>query len=134
MRWIILVICLVFISGCTEKQRTGPDLNEQETATGSNQEDTVSEQEINDTVLEIAQKDSSVSSFISEYNYSYEITVLDEKTIEPLAEKYPVIYDGLPEKPLYRIEYQNGKGLLVIVDLENETVLRSFRTTGVTLQ
>lgn len=128
------MICLVFISGCTEKQRTGPDLNEQETVTGSNQEDTVSEQEINDTVLEIAQKDSSVSSFISEYNYSYEITVLDTKAIEPLAEEYPVIYDGLPEKTLYRIEYQNGKGMLVIVDLENETVLRSFRTTGVTLQ
>lgn len=132
MRWIILVICLVFISGCTEKQ-TEKTLNEQETVT-ANDQDTVPEQEMNETILDIAQKDSSVSSFISEYSYSYEITVLDTKTIEPLAEKYPVIYDGLPEKPLYRIEYQNGKGMLVIVDLENETVLRSFRTTGVALQ
>ena len=128
------MICLVFISGCSEKQ-TEKTLNEQETVKGSNLEDMLSEQEMNDTVLEIAQRDSSVSSFISNNpSYSYEITVLDTKTIEPLAEKYPVIYDGLPEKTLYRIEYQNGKGMLVIVDLENETVLRSFRTTGVSLQ
>ncbi len=133
MRWIILVICFVFISGCTEKQAE-KTLNEQETVT-ANDQDTVSEQEMNETILDIAQKDSSVSSFISNNpSYSYEITVLDEKTMEPLAEKYPVVYDGLPEKPLYRIEYQNGKGMLAIVDLENETVLRSFRTTGVTLK
>jgi ABC-type glycerol-3-phosphate transport system substrate-binding protein len=86
-------------------------------------------------LLELAAQEPEVSAFIAENpGYHYEITVLPPANITQLSKKYPVIYGNLPNATLYQIEYTDGRGLLVIVDLENETVVRSFRTTGVSLE
>ncbi len=86
-------------------------------------------------LLEIAIQEPTVASFITENpDYAYEITALSPEDITGLAEKYPVIYGNLPSKTLYRIEYKGQRGVLVIVDMEGVAVLRSFRTTGVSLE
>jgi hypothetical protein len=92
-------------------------------------------EEIADTLLELAAQEPEVGSFIAENpEYHYEITVLPPANITHLSNKYPVIYGNLPNKTLYKIDYTNGRGMLVIVDLENETVLKHFRTAGVSLE
>lgn len=87
---------------------------------------------INKSILEIASLSPEVNSTISK-NASYEITELSTEDIIILSKKYPVIYDNLPYKRLYRIDYKGEKGMLVIVDLEKKKVLRYFRTAGVSL-
>lgn len=72
-------------------------------------------------------------AFISD-NPSYEVEVaeLDPATVKNLARDFPVIYEELPEKILYRVEYKSGeKGLLLIVDMEKMQVLKSFSTIGI---
>jgi hypothetical protein len=93
------------------------------------------EQAGEDELLAIAAQEPEVSAFIAENpEYHYEITVLPPANLTELAQRYPVIYGNLPSTTLYQIEYTNGRGLLVIVDLENETVVRYFRTAGVSLE
>ena len=92
-------------------------------------------QEIANKLLELAAQEPEVGSFIAENpDYQYEITVLHPENITQMSKKYPVIYGNLPDKTLYKIDYKNGRGMLVIVDLENETVLKHFRTAGVSVE
>lgn len=92
-------------------------------------------QEMDDTLLELAAHEPEVGSFIAENpDYRYEITVLYPENITQMSKTYPVIYGNLPNKTLYRIEYMNDRGMLVIVDLENESVLKHFRTAGVSVE
>lgn len=92
-------------------------------------------QEMDDTLLELAAQEPEVGSFIAENrDYQYEITVLYPENITQMSKKYPVIYGNLPNKTLYRIDYKNGRGMLLIVDLENGEVLKHFRTAGVSVE
>ena len=84
-------------------------------------------------ILAVAMNASFVGEFITE-DCQYEITVLHPDNITKLSNDYPVIYGDLPEKTLYRIDYTNGRGMLVIVDMENKMVLRHFMTSGVNLE
>ena len=88
--------------------------------------------EMNKGLLEIAASEPEVASVIGE-NPAYEVTALSPENITQLSEKYPVIYGNLPDKTLYRVDFNNGTGMLVIVDMENKKVLRYFRTGGVSL-
>jgi len=86
-----------------------------------------------DQILAVAMNASFLDEFITE-DCRYEITVLHPGNITKLSEEYPVIYGDLPEKTLYRIDYTNGRGMLVIVDMEDKMVLRHFMTSGVNLE
>jgi len=90
-------------------------------------------EEMADKLLERAAQEPEVSQFITENpDYQYAITVLHPDNITQLSKKYPVIYGNLPNKTLYRIDYtNNGRGMLVIVDQEDEAVVRYFRTAEV---
>jgi hypothetical protein len=91
-------------------------------------------QEVQNELLAVAVQYPEVSAFIAEKPaYHYEITVLSPANLTALARTYPVIYGNLPNTTLYQIDYIDGQGLLVIVDLGNKTVVRYFRTTGVQL-
>ncbi len=93
------------------------------------------DQKINDTLLEIAGHEPQVVSYISNNpNYHVGISILPQETIMELSKNYPAIYGNLPAKQLYKIEYKSGKGMLVIVDLENKKILRYFRTFNVTME
>ena len=86
-------------------------------------------------LLAIAAQHPEVSAYIAENPaYQYEITLLTPANLTELAQTYPVIYGNLPNATLYQIDYTDGRGLLVIVDLENESVVRYFRTAGVSLE
>lgn len=92
-------------------------------------------QKTNESLLEIAGQEPQVASFLSKNpDYHVEISVLTEETIMNLSKKSPAIYGKLPPKQLYTIEYNSGRGMLVIVDLENKKVLRYFRIADVTLE
>ena len=86
-----------------------------------------------DHILAVAMNASFADEFITE-DCQYEITVLHPDNITKLSKEYPVIYGDLPEKTLHRIDYTNGRGMLVIVDMENKMVLRHFMTSGVNLE
>jgi len=111
----MVLVLFAIGSGCIEKANDNPE-----------------DQLINESVLEIASLSPEVKSTISN-NTSYDITTLSSGDLIILSKKYPVIYDNLPDKTLYRVEYKGDKGMLVIVDLENKKVLRFFRTAGVSL-
>jgi hypothetical protein len=86
-------------------------------------------------VLQVANQSPEVQLFVAE-NPGYEATVsaLAPENTSSLAEKYPVLYGGLPNKTLYKVEYKkDAKGILVIVDVEDAKVLKYFQTTGVVL-
>lgn len=117
-RLVLAVVLLAYVSGCIAEEK----ISIQPSTEGNN---------VNNSVLEIASKDPEVSSLIAQ---SYEITILYPKNITQLSQKYPAIYGSLPDKTLYRIDYRGERGMLVIVDLENKTVLRYFRTAGVILE
>ena len=87
-------------------------------------------------LIRIASQDSRVQSFTAaEPSYSRDITVLEPENIAELSKTQPVMYGGLPGKILYKIEYRSdGKGILVIVDLEERKVLKYFRLVGVSLE
>lgn len=91
---------------------------------------------IADRLLERAAQEPEVGKFIAENpDYPYAITVLHPDNITQLSKKYPVIYGNVPNKTLYQIDYtNNGRGMLVIVDLEDKAVVRYFRTAGVNLE
>lgn len=89
-----------------------------------------------DTILEIAGQEPEAAAFIIRNpDYTASVTALEPKDLAVLAEKYPVVYAGLPEgKTLYRVDYHAGdRGMLVIVDPDRKEVLRYFSTTGITL-
>ena len=86
-----------------------------------------------DQILAVVMNASFADEFITE-DCQYEITVLHPDNITKLSKEYPVIYGDLPEKTLHRIDYTNGRGMLVIVDMENKMVLRHFMTSGVNLE
>jgi hypothetical protein len=86
-----------------------------------------------DQILAVAMNASFLDEFITE-DCRYEITVLHPDNLTKLSKEYPVIYGDLPEKTLHRIDYTNGRGMLVIVDMENKMVLRHFMTSGVNLE
>jgi len=85
-----------------------------------------------DQILAVAMNASFADEFITE-DCRYDITVLHPDNLTNLSNEYPVIYGNLPEKTLYRIDYTNGRGMLVIVDMEDKMVLRHFMTSGVNL-
>ena len=86
-------------------------------------------------LLAVAKNSPFVNQFVTENpDCHHEITLLPPERVTQQSETYPVIYGNLPNKTLYRIDYKNGRGLFVIVDLENETVLRYFRTAGVSVE
>ncbi len=122
---LAMTVLLTVLSGCTSE--------EGKKAT-SIPEEHVSALDIDTRLLETASKEPQVASFIAENpGYRYEITVLAPEDIEGLATKYPVIYEDLPDKTLYKIDYIHDKGMLVIIDLDKEEVLKYFRTSGVSL-
>jgi len=86
-----------------------------------------------DHILAVVMNASFADEFITDA-CQYEITILHPDNITKLSKDYPVIYGDLPEKTLYRIDYTNGRGMLVIVDMENKMVLRHFMTSGVNLE
>lgn len=128
MRPLLLAIALASFSGCIDgEEREGSQPSPEPSAP-------LETQQLDSVLLEIAGQEAAVASFIAENpGYSYEVTVLTPENLTELSEKYPVVYGNLPRKTLYRVEYRNGEGLLVIVDLEDKEVLRYFRTVGVSL-
>jgi hypothetical protein len=111
---------LTYGSGCITDEK----LSIQPSTEGNN---------VNDSLIEIVSKYKAVSSLIPN-NQSFKITVLYPENMTQLSKKYPVIYGSLPNKTLYRIDYMSQRGMLVIVDLENKTVLRYFMTAGVIME
>ncbi len=125
---IVALIAVVTYSGSCITDDGSPPSTEHEGLQGT-------EQAVEDEVLAIAAQHPNVSAYIAENpGYHYEISVLPPANLTELAQRYPVIYGNLPSTTLYQIDYTDGRGLLVIVDLENETVVRYFRTAGVSLE
>jgi hypothetical protein len=130
MRRTILVLALMAMAagsgGCIGED--GPP------STTGDQQVQVSMQ-TDEQILAIAAQHPEVNAYLVENPaYRYEITRLTPANLTELTETYPVIYGNLPNATLYQIDYTDGRGLLVIVDLENETVVRYFRTAGVSLK
>jgi hypothetical protein len=130
MRRAMLMLALMAIvaggGGCIAKD--GPPLT-----TGDQQ--VQESMQTDEQLLAIAAQHPEVNTYLTENPaYQYEITLLTPVNITELAQTYPVIYGNLQNTTLYQIDYTDGRGLLVIVDLENETVVRYFRTTGVSLK
>ena len=124
---VALIVVVTYGGGCITDDGS-PPATEHEGLEGA-------EQAVEDEVLAIAAQELEVSAFIAENpGYHYEITALPPENLTEMAQTYPVIYGNLPSTTLYQIEYTDGRGLLVIVDLENETVVRYFRTAGVSLE
>lgn len=108
----LLLVAAVVSSGCVAEKNAG----------------------LNKSLLEIVSSDPGVSLFLTQNpDIHPEITELSLQTIAQLSKKYPVIYGNLPSKTLYRLDFKDGNGLLVVVDLENKKVLKYFRTGGVSL-
>lgn len=123
---IALVALVTYSLGCIAEEESGGS------QPSSEKQEMPETEERADKLLELATQEPEVSSFIAENtDYHHEITVLHPENITQLSKKYPVIYGNLPNKTLYKIEYENGREMLVIVDLEDEAVLRYFRTAGV---
>ncbi len=61
----------------------------------------------------------------------YKITLLTPENLTVLARKYPVIYGNLPNRTLYQIKTEKQ---LIIVDVEEKKVLRSFRVVNIELE
>ena len=132
MHRVVMTLCTVLsIIGCVASplEETVNQIQPEETAIG--QGISIAD---DSTVLYIANQEPNVASFIAENSdYQYEVSVLGLDEIGELADKYPVIYANLPKKVLYQVDYKNSRGLLVIVDVEGEKVLKHFRTAGVKL-
>lgn len=127
MRHLLLIIALITVAVCS----SGCITNDKSEGSQSLSE----EREINKGLVKIAGQEPDVGTFITNNpDYYPEITVLNPDNITQLSKKYPVIYDNLPNKTLYKIDYRGDNGVLVIIDLENEEVLRYFRTAGVSLE
>jgi hypothetical protein len=125
---LLTMVLVAYGAGCITEE----DAGSQHPAETQEMQET---EEMADKLLELAAQEPEVGAFITENpEYHYEITVLPPANITQLSKKYPVIYGNLPSRTLYQIEYTNSGGMLVIVDLENETVLKQFRTAGVSLE
>jgi hypothetical protein len=130
MRCAILMLALmtmvVVSGGCIAEDGTPPDAGGQQVQASLPTEE---------QLLVIAAQHPDVHAYIAENPVrQYEITRLTSANLTELAQRYPVIYGNLPNATLYQIDYTDGRGMLVIVDLENETVVRYFRTAGVSLE
>jgi len=127
IRHLLLTIALITLAACS----TGCITNDKT----EDSQSLLEGHKINERLVEIAGQEPDVGTFITNnLDYYPEITVLDPDNITQLSKKYPVIYDNLPNKTLYKIDYRGDNGVLVIIDLENEEVLRYFRTAGVSLE
>lgn len=84
---------------------------------------------------EIASKHPEVAAFLKENpNAFVQSRLLTATNKTELAERYPVIYGNLPDHTIYEVDYQIGnRGLLVITDSQNQSVVRVFKTTGIIL-
>jgi hypothetical protein len=127
MRCAILMLALMAMAagsgGCIAEDSPPPEAGDQQV-----QESMQTDEQL----LQIAAQHSEVSAYILENPaHHYEITRLTPVNLTGLAQTYPVIYGNLPNTSLYQIDYTDGRGLLVIVDLENETVVRSFSNTRI---
>lgn len=82
-------------------------------------------------VLEIAEKDENVIQFKQENpDATSKVSILEPEQIKEDAKKYPAIYGDLPEKRLYEVNYNAaGIGLMLIIDVEEEAVLKVFSTS-----
>jgi hypothetical protein len=130
MRCAILVLALMAMAagsgGCIVEDGPPPTMGDQQVQESL---------QTDEHALAIAAQHPEVSAYFAENPaYQCEITRLTPTNLTELAQRYPVIYGNLPNATLYQIDYADGRGLLVIVDLENETVVRYFRTTGVSLK
>ncbi len=130
MRCAILVLALMTMAvvsgGCIAEDSPPPDAGDQQVQTSLQTEE---------QLLAIAAQHPDVHAYIAENPaHQYEISRLTPANLTELAQRYPVIYGNLPNSTLYQIDYTDGRGMLVIVDLENGTVVRYFRTTGVCLK
>lgn len=85
-------------------------------------------------VLEIAGTNDFVQQLIVGQGFETKITRLDSKGILELRAK-DALYDNLPEKTLYRVNYDSAvKGsYVVIVDLEQNKVLKFFRIASISV-
>jgi hypothetical protein len=130
MRCAILVLALMAMAvvsgGCIAEDSPPPEAGDQQVQASL---------QTDEELLQIAAQQPEVNAYIAEIPaYQYEITRLTPANLTELAQTYPVIYGNLPNATLYQIDYTDGRGMLVIVDLANETVVRYFRTAGVSLE
>jgi hypothetical protein len=130
MRCTILVLALMAMAvvsgGCIAEDSPPPEAGDQQVQASL---------QTDEELLQIAAQQPEVNAYIAEIPaYQYEITRLTPANLTELAQTYPVIYGNLPNATLYQIDYTDGRGMLVIVDLANETVVRYFRTAGVSLE
>jgi hypothetical protein len=130
MRRAILVLALMAMAvvsgGCIAEDSPPPEAGDQQVQASL---------QTDEELLQIAAQQPEVNAYIAEIPaYQYEITRLTPANLTELAQTYPVIYGNLPNATLYQIDYTDGRGMLVIVDLANETVVRYFRTAGVSLE
>jgi hypothetical protein len=92
--------------------------------------------DLSSKALEISDKDENVLQFKGMYqNSTTNVSMLTAAQIKEEAKTYPAVYGNLPEKTLYKVTYSaNDNGLLLIVDAENETVLKEFSTSAESLR
>lgn len=123
-RLLLLAVLVAISLGCTgEELQESPGLVEVEPVI------------TDEDIRVIVSQNEEISSFLAENpDSSHEVILLTPEKIADLAREYPVVYGGLPEKALHRIDYsKDGRGILAIVDMESKMVLKTFRTAGVTL-
>jgi hypothetical protein len=130
MHRAILVLALMAMvagsGGCIAEKGPPPEAGDQQVQASL---------QTDEQLLAIAAQHPEVNAYLAENPaYHYEITRLTPANLTELAQTYPVIYGNLPNTTLYQIDYTDGRGMLVIVDLENEEVVRYFRTAGVSLE
>jgi len=132
---IFALTLAVLISGCVEEKTEKNETWLNESETQKTQEEQQQIQILPGEILKIAEQRDEVKQFITENpGYDYEIITLTPENITKLAEEYPVIYEGLPSKTLYKVDYRSdGRGALAIIDVENKEVLKYFRTTGINI-
>jgi hypothetical protein len=83
--------------------------------------------------ITIAERDRDVIAFkAANPGSTFEVIKLDSTDAKAAAVKYPVIYDGLPDKLLYIIQYSTGStgpGMFLIIDSDTAQVLKKFETS-----
>lgn len=86
-------------------------------------------------VLLISKNSSEVNNFITQNpDYQTEIKKLTLQDLENLSKTQPVIYGNI-SKPVYQVTYKSEEyGLICLVDLELEKVLRCLRTIYVRIE
>lgn len=86
-------------------------------------------------VLAVAEKNEFIQSLRLNDDFQAIITFLSKEKIVELKQE-SMIYQRLPEKDLYQVNYVSPTlgNYLAVVDLEDENVLMFYRLAGVTIE